>query len=312
MPAIFFQEPLPLDEFASLKREFPHYELLTKCEDSSFWATVEVLYGSQITEEQLHIAPRLRWVHCPTADTESLCLNEIRKRKNVLITLSKGQNVPQIAEFVIGTIFAFGKQFFHWKNVSHDPDEFRNWPLKDTMWSMQKKTLLQVGLGEVGSAVVKLAGTLGMKTWGIRRQQSFHPYCRKTFSLTHLHSLLPAVDVVVVALPQTVNDEILFGFDEFNLMKPDSIFIVVGAGRPIDEEALAQIGLTGKFRGIWLDAFHHPPSKQSPLWEIPNTILTPSVASLPASEEHMAFRLFRKNLRFFVSGKINEMKNRVI
>ena len=175
---------------------------------------------------------------------------------------------------------------------------------------MQKKTLLQVGLGEVGTQIVRLAGNLGMKTWGVRRQRSFHPYCKKTFPLSNLHSLLPVVDVVVVALPQTLHPEIFFGMEEFNLMKPDSIFIVVGEGGYVDEKALATVAKKGKFRGVLLDAFQtEPPPKSSPLWGIPGVVLTPSVSSLPHSEEHMAFRLFRQNLRLYQPGKVNEMKN---
>jgi len=313
MPSIFFQETLPFDELATLSQEFPHYDVLTECEDPNTWSTVEVLYGNHLDEQQLRSATRLRWIHCPSADTDALCMNEIRKRENILVTLSKGQNVPQIAEFVVGAVLAFAKQFFHWPQVPHDPVEFWDWPLKETIWTMQKKILLQVGLGEVGSTIVKMANSLGMKTWGVRRQQSFHPYCKKTFPLSNLHSLLPVVDVVVVALPRTGASETLFGIEEFNLMKRDSIFIVVGSGGPVDDVALAKVAKTGKFRGILLDAYRHPPPpKNSPLWEVPNAILTPSVSSFPISEEHMSFRLFRKNLRVFVPGKINEMKNLVI
>ena len=87
----------------------------------------------------------------------------------------------------------------------------------------------------------------------------------------------------------------MFGIEEFNLMKPDSIFIVVGSGGPIDESALAKVAKTGKFRGILIDAYRSPPPpKTFPLWEVQNAILTPSVASLPISEGHVALHLFRQ------------------
>ncbi|MCC5832721.1 MAG: hypothetical protein JJU12_06740 [Chlamydiales bacterium] len=313
MPSIFFQETLPFDELASISQEFPHYDIVTECSNASAWSEIEVLYGSRIDEEELGWATRLRWIHSPTADTDALCMPEIQKKGDILITLSKGQNVPQMAEFVIGGVLAFAKQFFHWPAASHDPSEFWQWPLKETVWTIQKKTLLQVGLGEVGSAVVKMANSLGMKTWGVRRQRSFHPDCKKTFPLENLHSLLPVVDVVVAALRKTQTEEVVFGIEEFNLMKRDSIFIVVGWGGAVDEEALAKVGKSGKFRGILLDAYSRPPPPRDyPLWEVPNAVLTPSVASYPISEEHIAFRLFRRNLRVFSVGRINEMKNLVL
>ncbi len=309
MPAIFLQEPLPPLEIATLKQEFPHYDLICdSCE--GHWGQVEILYGNQLTEAQLKEAPRLRWIHTHNADTEGLCVPEIRHQANIFITLTKGQNVPQIAEFVLGTILAFAKQFFHWTQVTHDPQEFMQWPLKETMWTLTGKTLLQVGLGEVGSAIVKRANAFGMNTWGVRPHQSFHPYCHKTFSLDSLNSLLPTADIVVLALPKQAAEKILFDEESFNLMKSDSIFIVVGSASTVDEHALAKVASTGKFRGILLDAFHHPPpAKNSPLWDMRNGVLTPSIASYPESEEHTAFRFFRRNLRLFTQNKTGEMKN---
>ncbi|MFZ0565186.1 MAG: NAD(P)-dependent oxidoreductase [Chlamydiales bacterium] len=313
MPSILLQEPLLPEEVTSLKMEFPHYEILTECENDSDWDSIEILYGQCLTEQQLKLAPRLRWIHCPTTAIEELCLTEIQKTQNILVTLSKGQNVPQIAEYVIGAILAFAKQLFHWPQAPHDPAEFWDWPLKETMWMMQKKILLQIGLGEVGTAIVKMANDLGMKSWGVRRHLSFHPYCHKTYPLSNIHSLLPAADVVVLALPKRALEQTLFGEEEFELMKSDSIFIVVGSGDPIDETALAKVAKTGKFRGILLDAFRHPPpAKNSPLWDMPNGILTPSAASFPEAEEHLPFRLFLRNLRMFSTGQINEMKNLMI
>lgn len=316
MPSIYLETPLPPEEIASLRQEFPHYDLLDKIEKESDWRTIEVMYGNHLSEQQLAFSPRLRWIHCPSTDIEGLCMPEILKKGNVLVTLSKGQNVPQIAEFVIGAVLAFAKQFFHWPQAPHSPTEFWDWPLKETMWTLKDKIFLQIGLGEVGSAIVKLANSLGMNSWGVRRQRSFHPYCHKTFPIADLHSLLPKSDIVVLALPKQVKREhkkMLFSKKEFELMKNDSIFIVVGSATEVDEGALVAVAKTGKFRGVLLDAFQRPPpSKDSPLWEIPNGILSPSVASYPESEEHLPFRLFRRNLRLFIPGKINEMKNLVL
>lgn len=309
MPAIFLQEPLAPLEIAALKQEFPHYDLIFEsCE--GYFGQVEILYGNQLTERQLKKASRLRWIHTHNADTEGLCIPEIRHRNNILLTLTKGQNIPQMAEFVLGAILAFAKQFFHWTQVTHDPQEFWQWPLKETMWTLSGKILLQVGLGEVGSAVVKRANAFGMRTWGVRPQKSFHPYCHKTFSLDSLNSLLPAVDIVVLALPKQAQEKVLFDEEALHLIKNDSIFIVVGSAASVDEHALAKVAATGKFRGILLDAFRHPPpAKNSSLWDMPNGVLTPSIASYPESEEHTSFRLFRRNLRLFIQNKTGEMKN---
>ncbi len=78
-------------------------------------------------------------------------------------------------------------------------DDLQSTSLKETMWTLQNRILLQVGLGEVGSEIVRVGQNLGMKTWGVQQTRTFHPYCDKTFSSLHLHSLLPTADVVVHA-----------------------------------------------------------------------------------------------------------------
>lgn len=307
MPAVFLQESLDPDELDSLQKEFPHYDFIEEPD----WPNVEILYGSSLSEEELAAAPRLRWIHLPTADPSHLCLETLGGAPTeVLITQTKGQNIPQIAEFVIGGILAFSKQFFHWKEAPHEPEEFWDWPLKETMWTLSGKTLVQIGLGEVGTAIVQRANALKMRTWGVRIQRSFHPYCQKTFSIGELHAILPAANVVVLALPRTAGGKPLFGKEELELMPKDSMLIVVGSADSLDEAALAEVGKTGKFRGVLLDAYRSPPpAKNSPLREIPGVILTPSVASYPISPEHTAFRLFRTNLRHFTAGKLSEMAN---
>jgi len=311
MPTIYLQTPLPGAQYAALKKEFPFYKWVSECKTAADFADIEVFFGNKLGEKELNLAEKLKWVHSTEAQIHDFCTHEIHK-KNILFSLTKGENVPQMAEFVIGSMLAFAKQFFHWPQAPHEPSEFWQWPLRDTMWTLNKKTLLQIGLGNVGTEIVKMANSLGMKSWGLRKERSFHPYCKKTFSASALHSLLPAADVVVLALPKMHKKEILFKKEEFELMKPDSIFIVIGSGDFVDEKALAEVGKRGKFRGVLLDAYANPPpAKNSPLRNIPNVILTPSVASFPEAAERLAFPLFRHNLRMFVRGKIQEMKNLV-
>lgn len=304
MPSIFLQSNLETEEKSSLEQEFPHYTFLKTCETPSDWSSVEVVYGHSLTEEELELADRLRWIHCTSNDTEGLCVEAIHRRSNILITASKGQNVAQMAEFVIGAILAFAKQFF---NALYATSDLWETELKQRLWTLQDKILLQVGLGEVGTSIVKLANHFNMKTWGIQKQKTFHPDCQKNFALAHLHSLLPAADVVSLALSKRWCAEPLFTKGEFDLMKQDSILVAVGAVESVDAAALAEVARTKKFRGILLDSN----TPLSCLRDLPNVIVTPSIATFPEAHEHIAFRIFRRNLRLFVLKKINEMKNRL-
>lgn len=306
MPAIYLQHPLKEKQTTSLKEEFTTFEFLSQNPD---WSQVEILFGNKLDEATLKKAHRLKWIHTPSKSLERLAIKQIKEQEQIFLTITKGQNVTQIAEFVMGGILAFAKQFFHWPKAPHDPQEFWNWPLKETMWTLNNHTLLQIGLGNVGSAIVQLANSFGMKTWGIDKQRSFHPHCHKTFAIGTLNSLLPAVDVVVLSLPQHGFQKPLFSKEQFELMKNDSILIVVGSASALDIKELACIAKSGKFRGVLLDAAAYPPpTKASPLWGLPNVILTPAVASYPETDHELAFQTFRDNLRAYVLGKSHKMR----
>jgi phosphoglycerate dehydrogenase-like enzyme len=95
-------------------------------------------------------------------------------------------------------------------------------------------------------------------------------------------------------------------------MKEDSILLSIGSSTVFDENALVQVAKTGKFRGILLDAFYQMPiPATSPLWKIPNVIITPDVAQRPKSTQRQAFRLFLYNLRQYVHGNFKDMRNLV-
>ncbi|MCH9609218.1 MAG: putative 2-hydroxyacid dehydrogenase [Chlamydiales bacterium] len=310
MPKILLQQEVPLEVQDSLEKEFPQYDFITECEHDYDWHAIEVIYGSALSERELELAPRLRWIHCPGGGANTLCSDKIRLREEILISYGARYDATQTAEFVMGAILSFSKQFFHWKEAPHDPEEFWNWPLKQTVWTLKDRLLLQVGSGRVGTEVVRMANFFQMKSWGVRKSRSFHPYCQKTFSFNELHSILPAADVVVLTLPKKGRSTTFFGAPEFKLMKPDSILIIVGSGEMVDETALVEAAKGEKFRGVLIDAFSKPPPrKDSPLWEIPNGILTPQIAGLPETEDLPALRLFRRNLRSYIPGKVKEMKN---
>lgn len=92
-------------------------------------------------------------------------------------------------------------------------------------------------------------------------------------------------------------------------MKQGSILIVIGSGG-VDADALAQIAESGKFRGILIDASYQTPlPATSPLWNIRNIIITPEVASRPKSTERQAFRTFLYNLRQYLHGNFQDMRN---
>jgi phosphoglycerate dehydrogenase-like enzyme len=308
LTAVYLQQPLAPEEIRSLKQEFPEYKFLLQEPDS--WREIEILYGARLSSEQLSEAALLRWIHVPSASLATLPTKEIEETTNLLVTNTKDPDVHQIAEWAIATLLAFGKDLFEWHRLQDDPPALWDSPARSMMWSLHGRTLLQVGLGRVGSAIAQSAQALGMRTWGVKERKTFHPYCQKTYSVSELHSLLPAADVISIAIPRGEPIPLLFKRAQLELMRDDAILIILGSEGCVDEEALAQLTRGGKFRGVAIDAFlPELQARHSPLWNTPGILVTPNASICPEPVDRLEFRQFLHNLRRYIHNDFDGMKN---
>lgn len=316
MNTILLQVKLSQKEIYNLFNEFPRFLYLSFAGTAykelvpEQWEQIEIIYGDRLTPEELQLCPQLRWIHSPTPHLKRFCLKEILDRGNILITTTKEENLRQIGEYVMGGILAFAKNLFHWQKADQDPRYIWDSKLRSSMWQLEGKHLLQIGLGPVGTEIARQAVNFGMQVSGVEQKRTFHPYCRTTYSLKEMHQVLPQVDVVCLTLPLTKDYHNFFTSKELELMKEDSILILIGAGETVNEEDLAAISKTGKLRGVMIDAFYQMPiPPNSPLWKIENIIITPEVSPRPKSEIKQSFQLFRYNLRQYLSGNFGDMRN---
>jgi phosphoglycerate dehydrogenase-like enzyme len=78
----------------------------------------------------------------------------------------------------------------------------------------------------------------------------------------------------------------------------------------VDEPYLIKALESGKIGSAVLDVFATEPlPKNSPIWDIPNVLVSPHSASTVASENAKITDIFCHNLRCYLDGKIDEMKN---
>lgn len=316
MNIILLQGQLSLQEIDQLLKEFPQFLFLSLTESTyknltpAHWAHLEILYGSRLTEQELELAPQLRWIHSPIPLLNRLCMDAIEERGNVLVTNTIDENIVQMGEFVIGGVLCFAKNLFLWRDLKAHPHQVWNSKGRDTLWTLSNKTFLQIGLGKIGTEITRRAREMNMKVFGVEQESSFHRYCHKSFSQADLNTVLPLADVICIALSKNKPHRNLLEKEELELMKDDSILIILGSGEIVNEEELVRLTLLGKFRGIILDAYYQlPVPPTSPLWQIPNLIITPEVASRPKAIEHLGFRTFLYNLRQYVHNNFRDMRN---
>ncbi len=312
MSLVFLRDPITQDEYAALKAEFPQYTFVEAKGETTLtkeeWGQVEVLFGRSLTQEELSLAHRLRWIHLPTSLLEGLCLKEIQATTNLIITLTEPADNHLPTELAVGALLAFAKNFFYYGRPDGEPKTLGQSNLRDRVCDLRGKTLLEAALGSVGSAIARGAKGLGMRIWGVRDPLSFHPDCERVFTRHELHALMPAVDAICVAAVTGHGSPFYLKRSALELIKKDAILLILGTGF-CDEEALFQMLSEGKFRGVLFDGV--PKLKELSRLKLPNFLLTPEIAQLPKEKSDLAATLFRYNFHRFTHNDPDAMKNLV-
>lgn len=317
MNTIFLQTHLQPHEIEQLHKEFSQFLFLSLVGSSrppsyEDWSHIEILYGNELTLDQLSHAHNLRWIHSPTQNLDNFTLEAIAKRGNIILTSVMEENDEQVGEFVMAGLLGFSKHLFHWAYENRLSTVTLAPSMRDSIWTLGKRLFVQLGLGRRGSEIARRAQKMNMRVWGISHQKTFHPFCDKTLAFKDLHSILPVADVVSITLPIGQQASYFFKRNELALMKDDSILIMVGANNLVNEEDLVAVGSSGKFRGILYDSPKNLElSCQSPLWQIPRILITPGVATKPESKTESSYPVFRYNLRQYLRGNFTEMRNNV-
>ncbi len=173
------------------------------------------------------------------------------------------------------------------------------------------KTLLVVGVGNVGGGVAAQAKHFGMKTIGVRRTIGTHPAIDEMHGPDAIPDLVPRADFIIVTAPSTAQTQHLIGEREIALMRPGTGLVNYSRAQVVDYEALRRrLTEPGDISAI-LDVFDPEPlPDSSPLWTTPNLIITPHCSS-DDSDVYIprTLDLFFENMRLYLAG--GEICNRV-
>lgn len=268
--------------------------------DLSWLATAEGLVTSNdlITDPAFpkhrlaEAAPKLRWIHITGAGIEPLLpLDWLPKQ--VTLTNNSGVHAQKTGEFATMALLALCYRLPTLVTQQHRA-EWR----QIFSPSIAGKTVLVIGLGEMGGAAAKSAKRLGMRVLGMRRNPKPHRYADAVLPLRQLHKGLTQADFVLIATPLTPETTQLLNADAIAAMKDGAGLVNVGRAGVVDYTALSAALRSGKLSGAVLDVFDPEPLPDGhPAWSHPKLTLTPHVASLPTRAER-AVQLARNILAF--------------
>jgi phosphoglycerate dehydrogenase-like enzyme len=219
-------------------------------------------------------APKLRWIHIIGAGIEPLLPLDWLPNQ-VTLTNNSGVHVQKTGEFATMALLALCARLPEMVNNQQQA----KWAPIFTP-SIAGKTLLVVGLGDMGGAAAKAAKRLGMRVLGMRRNARPHRHADAMLPLGQLHKGLAQADFVLVATPLTPDTHHLIDARTLAACKTGAGLINVGRAGVVDYAALAKALKSGKLSGAILDVFDPEPlPAPSPLWKVPNLIITPHCSS---------------------------------
>lgn len=231
--------------------------------------------------EMLRPEARLRWIQVVTAGVNQVLTPELVAADHVTITSSKGPMAPLMAEHAVMLMLALARNL---PGCLHSQAQ-HVWSRQDYaipfMMQLFRKTIAILGVGGVGGYLAQICKSgFGMQVLGMARTSRSHPAIDRYFQRSELHTALGEADVVALCLPLTPATARIIDAEALAAMKPTAYLINVARGPLVDEEALIHALQQGKIAGAGLDTTTvEPLPEASPLWTLPQVIITPHVAA---------------------------------
>ena len=300
---------LPRDLVQKLAAEVPEVEVVspaTREEADALLPGADVVLGFAVRPANLARAARLRWIHSTSAGVTGMLFPELVE-SDVVLTNARGVHADGMAEHALAMMLAFARRLHH----ARDAQRAHEW-LQGVMWkgtpgigSLAGGALGLVGFGAIGAAIAVRAKALGMRVLAVRRRPAADPApADEQWPVSRLRELLPLVDWLVLAAPHTPGTERMIGREELALLRPSARLMNLGRGALVDEEALIEALRGGRLAGAALDVFEQEPlPAESPLWDLPEVIVTPHTSGIAPQLWERSMALFTANLRRFLAGQ---------
>ena len=271
-------------------------------------ADAEVFYGFEFPPDLVARAPRLRWIQSISAGIERNLAPQIIQ-SGIRVTNGSGIASTGIAEHVIAVMLALCRNHHVAARLQHEARWDRPAVMAGTGAPIREfagSRVAVLGLGPIGSTVAHHSAALGASVRGMRRHPRGDvpaPY-EAVVGPDGLDGLLQWADFVVLAVPHTPETERLIGARELGLMGPESCLVNVARGSVVDEPSLVDALRRGAIAAAALDVFTEEPlSASSPLWALPNVILTPHCSGATPRYFERALALFIDNLARYLASQ---------
>jgi phosphoglycerate dehydrogenase-like enzyme len=271
--------------------------------------SVSMMWGNELIER----APRLRLIQSISAGVDQYDRAALAQA-GIRLASAAGVNANAVAEHAMALILSLSRRLPEardnqarrvWRGMISDPGQREA--------ELAGRTLLVVGLGRIGSRLARLAKAFDMRVLATRRDPAAGAGAADAVAgMERLGEMLPEADYVVLACPLTPQTERLVNAETLALMRPGAALVNVARGRCVDEQQLIAALSEGRIAAAALDcAAEEPLADSSPLWAMPNVLITPHTAGETRAYEDNVIDILLDNIGRLWRGEA-ELRNQVV
>ena len=252
--------------------------------------------------DALRAARQLRWVHIHSAGADRPVFGELMRR-GVAVTTSSGANARVVAHTAIAGVLALARRLPQLLQAQRE----RRWsPLigGDLPRDLDGQTAVLVGWGPIGQEIARVLAALRVRVVVVRRGAAPAAGVERTVDAARLLEVLPGADWLILACPLTDATRGLIGQQALGALPAGCHLVNVARGEVVDEPALIAALAEGRLAGAFLDVFAHEPlPAESPLWSLPQVIVTPHAAGHSDGHYARVAQMFLDNLQRWLAGE---------
>jgi len=272
-------------------------------------AEIDIVLGN-FPREHLSSLPKLIWFQQFGTGVEWLSEHPYLIKAPFVLTNCSDDHHDVVADHLMALMLSVTRNIPQFVN-SQSKNQWQSTSLTEckNLFQLRGKTVLVVGLGSVGLAIIKRLVPFGVKIIGVRKNITKSvEHVSKLFNVDELNIAAKEANIVVSSLPKTAETSDLFNEAFFNALASPSFFFNIGRGNAVNETALINALETGQLNGAGIDVtIEEPLNKESSFWTTPNLLITPHVGGTYNDVMKTWRDIALDNLRLYQEGK--ELRN---
>ncbi len=255
--------------------------------------------ATTIDAEALEHAPRLRVVARAGVGLDNVDV-DAATRAGVMVVNAPTSNIVSAAEHAIALLLATAR------NVPQAMASLRSGQWKRAAFTgveLEGKVAGLLGLGKIGVLVAQRLAAFGMTVIAYDPYVAAARAAQLGARLVSLEELLAESDVISVHLPKNAETVGIIADRQLDLVKPGVLIVNAARGGLVDEAALARALADGRVAGAALDVYAAEPCTDSPLFGLPNAVVTPHLGASTHEAQEKAGTQVARSVRLALAGE---------